>query len=151
MRKKGRHLSVAFETNLFKAAIFPFKFCTSLIVFGGSNSIMARIFSGLTSIPLWDTMKPKNFPTVTLNATCLDLASCYMTEGCQRFPGGSLGDHFRACSSLAYHQHKLMFLPIWCVNILFINLWYVAPAFLSPNDITLKWNSPWLVTKEVFS
>ena len=68
VRKNGRHLSVALETNLFRAAIFPFKLWTSLTVLGGSNSIMARTFSGLTSIPLWDTMKPKNFLAVTPNA-----------------------------------------------------------------------------------
>ena len=58
---------VAFETNLFRVAILPFKFCTSLIVFDGSKSIMADIFFGLTSIALWDTMKLKNFLVVTQN------------------------------------------------------------------------------------
>ena len=52
VRKKGRHLSVALKTNLFNAAILPFKLCTSLTIFGEANSIMACIFSGLTSIPL---------------------------------------------------------------------------------------------------
>ena len=66
-RKKGRHLSVALETNLFSAAILPFRLYTSLTVFGGASSIIARIFSGLTLIPHWDTMNPKNFPTITLN------------------------------------------------------------------------------------
>ena len=54
--------------NLFRAAILPFKLCTSLTILGGSNSIMTRIFSGLTSIPLRDTIKPKNFLAVTSNA-----------------------------------------------------------------------------------
>ena len=71
VRKKGRHLSVTFEMNLFRAAILPFKLCTSLIVLGGSNFIMARIFFALTSIPLWDTMEPKNFPAVIPNAHLL--------------------------------------------------------------------------------
>ena len=53
--------------NLFRAAIFPFKLCIAFTILGGSNSIMARTFSRLTSIPLWDTMKPKNFPAVTPN------------------------------------------------------------------------------------
>ena len=51
MRKKGRHLSDVLEMNVFNAAIFPFKLCTSLLVLGKANSIMASIFSGLTSIP----------------------------------------------------------------------------------------------------
>ena len=51
MRKKGRHLSDVLETNVFNAAIFPFRLCTSLLVLGKANSIMASIFSGLTSIP----------------------------------------------------------------------------------------------------
>ena len=71
MQKNDRHLPVALETNLFKAAILPFKLCISFIVFGGPNSIMTRTFSGLTSIPLWDTMKRKNFPTVTPNTHLL--------------------------------------------------------------------------------
>ena len=66
--KKGRHLSVALETNLFKTATLPFKLCTSLTVFGGANFILAWILSRLTSIPLWDTMNPKNFPAITPNA-----------------------------------------------------------------------------------
>ena len=41
VRKKVRHLSVALETNLFRAAILPFRLCTSLTVFGGANFIMA--------------------------------------------------------------------------------------------------------------
>ena len=53
--------------NLFKAVILPFKLCISFTVLGDPSSIMACTFSGLTSIPLWDTMKPKNFPAVTPN------------------------------------------------------------------------------------
>ena len=52
IQKKGRHLSVALETNLFRATTYPFKLCTAFTVLGGSNSKMARTFSGLTSIPL---------------------------------------------------------------------------------------------------
>ena len=52
VQKKGRHLSVTLETNLFNAATFPFRFYTSLTVFGGANSIIACIFFGLTSIPV---------------------------------------------------------------------------------------------------
>ena len=71
MRKKGRNLSLAHETNLFNAAILPFKLCTSLTIFDGASSIIVRTFSGLTSIPLWDTINPKNFPVVTPNVHLL--------------------------------------------------------------------------------
>ena len=70
-RKKGKHLSVALETNLFRAATFPFKLYNAFTVLGGFRSKMARTFSELTSIPLWDTMKPKNFPAVTPNTHLL--------------------------------------------------------------------------------
>ena len=66
VRKKGRHLSVALETNLFNAVILLFRLCTSLTVFGGANSIMSCIFSGLISYP-FGIPCPKNFPIVTPN------------------------------------------------------------------------------------
>ena len=71
---------VAFETSLFSAAIFPFRLCTSLIVFGGVSSIIAHTFSRLTSIPLWETMNPRNFPTVTPNTHLLEF-NFILSEG----------------------------------------------------------------------
>ena len=71
VQKKGRHLFVALETNLFRAVILPFKLYTFFTVLCGPDSIMARTFSGLTSMPLWDTMKPKNFSVVTPNTHLL--------------------------------------------------------------------------------
>ena len=71
VQKKGRHLSIAFVTNLFNDAILPFRLYTSLTIFSGVSSIIARTFSGLTSIPLWETMNPRNFPAVTPNAHLL--------------------------------------------------------------------------------
>ena len=68
MRKKGRHLFVILKTNLFSATTLPLWLCTSLIFIGDVISIITRTLSRLTSIPLWDTMNPKNFPAVTLNA-----------------------------------------------------------------------------------
>ena len=59
--KKGRHLSVALETNLLRAVAFPVRDCTSLIVFEEDISRMALTFSGFASIPLCDTMKQRNF------------------------------------------------------------------------------------------
>ena len=54
------------ETNM--ARILPLRLCTSFMFLGGVISIMARILSGLASMPLWDTMNPRNFPAVTLKA-----------------------------------------------------------------------------------
>jgi hypothetical protein len=47
--------------NLFRAAIHPVSFCTSLIVVGASISVMAMIFKGLTSIPRLLIINPSNF------------------------------------------------------------------------------------------
>jgi hypothetical protein len=47
--------------NLFRAAMQPVNFCTSLIVAGAPISIMAEIFTGLASIPRLLTMNPSNF------------------------------------------------------------------------------------------
>jgi hypothetical protein len=51
--------------NLFRAAIHPISFCTSLIVAGASMSVMAVTFTGLASIPRLLTMNPSNFPNGT--------------------------------------------------------------------------------------
>ena len=66
--KKGRHLSVALETNLFRAVTFPVRDYSSLIVFGEDILRMAFTFSRFASIPLYDTMKLRNFPEDTLKA-----------------------------------------------------------------------------------
>ena len=66
--KKGRHLFVALETNLLRAATLPVSDCTSLIVFGEDISRIALTFSGFASIPLHDTINPRNFPEETLKA-----------------------------------------------------------------------------------
>ena len=41
IRKKGRHLSIVLETNVFRAATFPFKLYIAFTVLGGSSSNMA--------------------------------------------------------------------------------------------------------------
>ena len=50
--KKGRHLSVALETNLFRAVILPVSFWTSLTVLGKAILMIAYAFSRFASIPL---------------------------------------------------------------------------------------------------
>jgi hypothetical protein len=66
--KKGRNLSVDQERNQFRAAIFPVSCYNCLIVLGGYISKTAFTFSGFASIPLCDTMKPKNLPEETPKA-----------------------------------------------------------------------------------
>ena len=64
-RKKGLHLFVDLDMNRFKAAIIPVSFYTSLRFRGGCKLLITLIWSGFTSIPLWVTMYPKNFPEPT--------------------------------------------------------------------------------------
>jgi hypothetical protein len=66
--KKGRHLSVEREMNLFNAASRPVSCCSCFVVFGDCISRTARIFSGLASIPLLETIYPRNFPEDTPKA-----------------------------------------------------------------------------------
>ena len=66
--KKGRHLSVALEINLLRAATLPVKLWTSFILLGDLMLMRACIFSGLASILQWLTIKPKNFLEATPNA-----------------------------------------------------------------------------------
>jgi hypothetical protein len=46
-QKKGNPRSPSFEINLFKAAIHPVSFCTSLMEVGSFILVMVEIFSGL--------------------------------------------------------------------------------------------------------
>ena len=52
VRKKGRHLSIALEMNLFSATTLLLNLSTSLMFFDDINSIIARTLSMLTLIPL---------------------------------------------------------------------------------------------------
>jgi hypothetical protein len=51
--------------NLFKAAMHPVSFCTSLMQVGAFILVMAEIFSGLASMPRWLMIKPSSFPEGT--------------------------------------------------------------------------------------
>ena len=89
-RKKGLHLSTDLDMNRFKATIIPVSFCTSLGFRGGCKLLMALIWSGFTSIPLWVTMYPKNFPEPTpkehLDAFRRNLCSLRISKMLVRFP-----------------------------------------------------------------
>jgi hypothetical protein len=60
--------------NLFRAAIQPVSFCTSLSVARASMSVMAEIFTGLASIPRLLTINRSNFPDGTLNTHFVGLS-----------------------------------------------------------------------------
>ena len=66
--KKGRHFSVAFETNRLRATTFPVRDCTSFTAFGEDILRIALTLSGFASISLCDTMNPRNFPEETPKA-----------------------------------------------------------------------------------
>ena len=93
--------------NLFSMATLLVRLYTSFMVFGDANSIMACILSGLTSIPFWDTMKPRNFPVVLQKHTCLDSVSCYKTEGCRRSLRGRSSGSPLVCFLPSCHLRKL--------------------------------------------
>ena len=61
--RKGGHLLVVLEMNLFRVTIHPFSLYTSFTILGS----IAFTFSGFASIPCWETMKPRNFPNETPN------------------------------------------------------------------------------------
>jgi hypothetical protein len=63
--KKGSPRSPSFEINLFKAAMHPVSFRTSLMHVGAFMLVMAEIFSGLASMPRWLMMKPSSMPEGT--------------------------------------------------------------------------------------
>jgi hypothetical protein len=51
--------------NLFRAAMHPVSFCTSLMHVGSFMLVMAEIFLGLASMPRWMMMKPSSLPDGT--------------------------------------------------------------------------------------
>jgi hypothetical protein len=51
--------------NLFKAAMHPVTFWTSLMDVVAFMLVMAEIFSGLASMPRWLMMKPSSLPEGT--------------------------------------------------------------------------------------
>ena len=63
-------MSVALEMNLLSVAILPISLWTSFTVLGDAISNIAQTFSRFASIPLWDTMNPKNFPDAIPNVSC---------------------------------------------------------------------------------
>lgn len=57
---------MARDTNLLKAMTHLAIRCTYFVFLDGCMSIMAFTFSRFASIPHWDTINPRNFPTDTL-------------------------------------------------------------------------------------
>jgi hypothetical protein len=50
---------------MFRAAMHPVSFCTSLMHVGAFMLVMAEIFSGLALMPQWLMMKPSSLPDGT--------------------------------------------------------------------------------------
>ncbi|GJS96913.1 hypothetical protein Tco_0803881 [Tanacetum coccineum] len=61
--KKGKDFSALLDMNLFRAASFPLRFRTSLMVFGLFRLIRAWIFVGLALMPCFDNTCPRNWPS----------------------------------------------------------------------------------------
>jgi hypothetical protein len=55
------------KINLLKVAIHPINLCTTWWLSGGFILVIADSFSGLGSMPRWETIYPSNFPEGTLN------------------------------------------------------------------------------------
>jgi len=70
----GPVLSANFGRNLDMAVRQPIKRCTSFTFFGLRISIMALHFSGFASIPRV-SMKPKKFPTISMEYTLFKVKS----------------------------------------------------------------------------
>jgi hypothetical protein len=60
--------------NLFRAAMHPVSFYTSLMQVGACKLVMAEIFSGMASMPRWLMMKPSSFPEGTPKTHLLGLS-----------------------------------------------------------------------------
>jgi hypothetical protein len=55
------------DIDLLKVAMHPINFCTSWMLSGGFILVIADTFSGLGSIPRWETINPSDFPEGTPN------------------------------------------------------------------------------------
>ena len=97
--KNGKHLLVALETNLLRAATRSISDWTSLTFCGGFISSITWILSEFASILLCDTIKPKNFPDDTPKAPCWDSSSCCTAGVYQMFPLGRPDEFPRPDSS----------------------------------------------------
>jgi hypothetical protein len=63
---------------LFRSAMHPVSFCTSLMHVGAFMLVMAEIFSGLASMPRWLMMKPSSLLDGTPNMHLFGLSfQCY--------------------------------------------------------------------------
>ena len=124
--------------NRFRVANFRVRLCISLSVRGDFISMTGKIFLGFASITLWLTMNPKNFPKLTLNTHFYEfsfilylISSSKVSSKCSMCSVESLDFVIMwfTCNSIVRLINGL--------KILLTNLWYIAPMFFRPNDITL--------------
>jgi hypothetical protein len=75
--------------NLFKAAMHPVSFCTSLMQVGAFMLVMAEIFSGLALMPQWLMMKLSSFPEGTPKMHLLGLSFHWYSRKDAKVPSRS--------------------------------------------------------------
>ena len=129
--KNGKHLFVDRETNLLRVAICPLKHWTSFTFVGGDISIIALILFGFALIPLYDTIKPRNFPDSTtkmhLDRFGFMLYFRRVSKVSSRSVKWSIVYWLLTSMSPTYAS---IFHPTWLWNMRLTNLWYVALHFL---------------------
>ena len=135
--KNMRHLSVEREMNRFNATILPVNYWSCFVLWGACIFRIALIFSGLASVPLWETINQRNF---------LEDSSKVYLEGLSSIPYRLNVSKASIISSMWSFAHLLytsisstdtsIFRPICSQNILLTSLWYVAPTFFKPKGIT---------------
>ena len=110
----------------------------SFLVDGMGISRTQFTWSGFILIPYWVTKKPRNLPALTPNAHLSELS--FILYFSIR-PNAFFKYWTFSARVLLLMTMSLMYIsivhPINGLKIFVINLWYVAPAFFSLNDMTL--------------
>ena len=124
--------------NLLDAVIHPFNFCNSFSVFGGFILMITFIFYRLSSIPLCEIMKPMNFPAFTPKTHLSGLSlTLYLSSFFRTYSKSIEWSSTVQLLTIRLSIYTSMVLLMSSLKMKFMNLWYVAPAFLSPKGITL--------------
>ena len=135
-RYRGKPFSPRREMKRLSAARQPMTLCTPFKSRIGPIHLMASTFSGLGSMPHWETMKLKSIPRGTPKTHFSGLS---FTPLALRQSNAILRSATRSSAFLDFttmsSTYASMFYPIWSPNTWSIQHWYVAPAFLRPNGI----------------
>jgi hypothetical protein len=87
--------------NLFRAAMHPVSFCTSLMKVGAFILVMAEIFSGFASMPRRLMMKPSSFPRYAEDGLVRVELPPVLLQGCESL--FKIGDECVRVSGLDDH------------------------------------------------